>query len=353
MARFIKTIKSKTGVAPGTLLYEGEEIPVHIGCYRHTGGNTIYSELQLEHVIPIIKGQDNFWINITGTPPISWYESLGLETGVHRLTLEDILSENQRPKMESYDDYVFYSLKMMYKSGQKKASALMEQLSMLQFKKGVLTFQHTEADTFGGIRHRLKNENTRIYPLNADYTVFCLLDTIVDHYMVITETVGNRIDKLEDQLFKKFNRDDFILKFSMQQRELNVLRKNIRPVKEIMVQTLKADNAWVKQENLPYFNDVYDHLLLVVETVDTYRDLLSDILNIHSTQMGNNMNQVMKTLTIFSAIFIPTTFIAGVYGTNFEYLPELSYKYSYFIFWGVLISMALSMVVYFKRKGWF
>ena len=355
MARYIKTIKAKPGIAPGTLIYENEPFSdsVKIESYTHYQGQTSNKEISLNEVIPIILSEKNFWINITGAPPLAWYEKLSDETGVHKLTLEDVLSANQRPKIESYEHYNFLSLKMLYKAKGKRSGALLEQLSILQFKTGVLTFQSTEADNFSGIRERLSNQGTKIYNLESDYTVFCLLDSIVDHYQVVTETIGQRIDKLEDQLFIKMDNENFIKKFSTHQRELNVLRKNIRPVKEILVQCLKKENQWISKDSLYYFIDVNDHLLLVNETIDTYRDLLSDMLNIHTSQMGNNMNKVMKTLTIFSAVFIPTTFIAGVYGTNFKYLPELDYKYSYLIFWLVLIATAGTMLNYFKRKGWF
>lgn len=354
MARYIKSVKSKAGIAPGTLLYDDyQEVPVKVDCYLRKNENTVFSKIDLDEVIPIVKGEGNFWINITGTPPLSWYEKLSKDVGIHRLTLEDILSSNQRPKIESYDSYNFISVKMIYKAKIKGQGALMEQLSLIETDRGVITFQHTELDTFSGIRSRLQNVNTRIYNLDPDYMVFCILDTIVDNYMIITEKVGARIDKLEDQLLTGDKMPQFVAKFSAHQRELNVLRKNVRPVKEVMIQILKQDNIWVKQDHLPFYNDVYDHLLLVVETIDAYRDLLSDLLNIHSTQVNNSMNEVMKTLTIFSAIFIPITFIAGVYGTNFDYLPELQYKYSYFIFWAVMLLVAAAMLWYFKRKRWF
>ncbi len=355
MARYIKTIKAKTGVAPGTLMYSDDSqlLPVTTSCYLRKNQNTIQSKIDLEEVIPTINSGHKFWINITGNPSIEWFQELGEKCGVHRLSLEDILNPNQRPMMERFDAYVLYCVKMIYKSKAKKGGALMEHLSILQFPNGVVTFQYTDYDTFDGIRNRLTNVNTRIYELQPDYMVFCILDTLVDHYMVVTETIGRRIDKLEDQLLRGEMAQDFILKFSMQQRELNVLRKNIHPLKELLMQCLKVDNAWIQFEHQHFFNDVNDHLILVTETVDTYRDLLSDILNMHSTLTNNNMNRVMKTLTIFSAVFIPITFIAGVYGTNFEYLPELGYRYSYFIFWGVLVAVAALMLFYFKKKRWF
>ncbi len=355
MARYIKTIKSKPGIAPGTLMYEDEVASEYakVEAYVHCNGNTIFSELTLDDVFTLVKDDNSFWINVSGTPPLKWFEQLANHTGIHKLTLEDMISTNQRPKLESYQDYNFISLKMLYKAKGKKGGALLEQLSMIQFKNGVITFQSTDTDTFEGVRERLGNRGTKIYKLAPDYTVFCLLDTIVDHYMVIVEAIGQRVDKLEDQLFARLNSEHFIKRFVAHQRELNILRKNIRPVKEIMVQCLKKENPWIENDTIYYYNDVNDHLLLVNETLDTYRDLLSDLLNIHSTQMGNNMNQVMKTLTIFSAVFIPTTFIAGVYGTNFSYLPELQYKYAYPIFWVVLILTAGSMLYYFKKKGWF
>lgn len=222
---------------------------------------------------------------------------------------------------------------------------------MVLGKSFLLTVQEQPGDVFEPVRERIRKQKGRIRKVGIDYLAYALLDTIVDNYIFIIERLGEQIEDIEDEILDNPNQD-VLTRINAYKREMNYLRKSIRPARELILQLSKHDSDLVQEQTLPFLKDLLDLVTQAVEVIDTYRDMLSDHLDIYNTGVNNRLNEIMKILTIFSAIFIPLTFIAGIYGTNFKYLPELNYRYSYFALWGVMVVIALGMVRFFRRKKW-
>jgi magnesium transporter len=227
-----------------------------------------------------------------------------------------------------------------------------EQLSMVVADRFVLTFQERSGDVFEPVRERIRRKKSRIRASGTDYLACALMDTVVENYISVIEQIGEKIEDLEEEILS--GHDTGVMeKINHFKREINYLRKSIRPAREAIFQLSRLESDLIHEKTLPFFKDLEDLIIHATEAIDTYRDLLTDQLNIHNSVTANRMNDIMKVLTIFAAVFIPLTFIAGIYGTNFEYLPELKYRYSYFVFWGVLIIIAGALLYHFKKKRWF
>jgi magnesium transporter len=353
MARFLKNKDASMGKAPGELTFIGEqkleESLIRVLDYDQETLNERYLE-DIKDGIPYKETSTVTWLNIYGMHDTELLQSVGHAFGLHKLVLEDIGHTGQRPKMEDYDEYIFFVLKMMHYD-EDEGRVYSEQLSMVLGKTFLLTFQEQPGDVFEPVRERIRKQKGRIRKVGIDYLAYTLLDTIVDNYIFIIERLGEQIEEIETEILE--NPTHAVLsKINTYKREMNYLRKSIRPVREFMLQLSRIDSDLIQEQTIPFIKDLLDLSNQAVEVIDTYRDMLSDHLNIYNTGVGNKLNEIMKVLTIFSAIFIPLTFIAGVYGTNFEYLPELHYRYSYFIFWGVMVVVALVMLKFFKRRNW-
>jgi magnesium transporter len=269
---------------------------------------------------------------------------------LHPLLLEDIMNTDQRPKLEEFDNCLFLVLKML-RYDKEKQVIIAEQLSMVLGRTFLLTFQEQPGDVFEPVRERIRKQKGRIRATGIDYLAYALVDTVIDNYIAIIERIGEQIEDLDEEVLT--NPKPVVMeKINTLKREMNYLRKSIRPLREAVIQLLKLDSKLIKDKTIPFLRDLQDLIIHATEAIDMYREMLSDQLNIYNSSISNRMNEIMKVLTIFAAIFIPLTFVAGIYGTNFEYLPELHYKYSYFILWGVMISVAIAMLSYFKRKDW-
>jgi magnesium transporter len=239
----------------------------------------------------------------------------------------------------------------MIRYEKEKQMIVNEQLSMVLGDTFLLTFQEQPGDVFEPVRERIRNQKGRIRGAGIDYLAYALLDTVVDNYIFIIEKLGEKIEDIEEEVLEKAD-SGVMEKINMFKREMNFLRKSIRPAREAIIQLSKLDSELIREQTIPFLKDLQDLITQAAEAIDTYRDMLSDQLNLYNSVISNRMNDIMKVLTIFAAIFIPLTFIAGIYGTNFEYLPELHFKYSYFVFWGVMITVAVVMLLFFKRKKW-
>lgn len=353
MARFLKKKEASLGQVPGELVFIGEqkvqEATIRVIDYDQDH----LSEQQLQDIkdgIPYKETSTVTWLNINGLHDTEMIKKIGNGFGLHALVLEDILNTGQRPKMEEYDDYLFFVLKMMrYDEAEEKIHS--EQLSMVLGKNFLLTFQERPGDVFEPVRDRIRKQKGRIRKVGIDYLAYALLDTIVDNYIFMIERLGEQIEEIEDEILDNPTQE-VLSRINTYKREINYLRKSIRPAKEFILQLSRLDSDLVQEQTLPFLKDLLDLTTQAVEIIDTYREMLSDHLDIYNTGVSNRLNEIMKVLTIFSAIFIPLTFIAGIYGTNFEYLPELHYRYSYFIFWGVMVVVSLVMLNFFKRRNW-
>jgi magnesium transporter len=353
MARFLKKNKASLHRTPGSVIFVGsqkmEQSRVSIMDYDLGG----LRELDLKKVAEgerFKKTDSVTWINVDGVHDTDLITEIGSTFDLHPLILEDIVHTGQRPKMEEYDDYLFLVVKMLrFDQGQEKVVG--EQLSMVLGRTFLLTFQEQSGDTFDPVRERIRRQKGRVRGAGVDYLAYALLDTVVDNYISIIERLGEKVEDLEEEVL--FAPSQAVLeKITRYKREMNYVRKAVRPFRELILQLNSLDSDLISDKTAPFLRDMQGLALQSVEIIDTYREMLSDHLNIYNTGVNTKLNEIMKVLTIFAAIFIPLTFIAGVYGTNFEYLPELHYRYSYFIFWGVLVSVALVMIRFFRRRGW-
>ena len=345
--------KKQAGQVPGTLIYTGEKgaNPLFIEAFDYN--ETFFEEKQLKTVEEAFrfKHSDSItWINLNGLNNISEIEKVGNHYNLHPLVLEDIVNTGQRPKIDEYDDYLFLVLKMMYYDNDE--NIVSEQVSFILGHNYVLSFQEAEGDVFDALRERIRQAKGRIRGLSSDYLLYALIDSVVDHYYAIIETMGNKIEDLEDNLFEGLTKNEISTEIQSLKREVLKIRRAIFPLREIISRIDKSENKLIDQKTLHYFDDVYDHIIQVTDTIDIYREMIWGLMDMYMTTISNRMNEVMKVLTIIATIFIPLTFIAGIYGMNFDHIPELHYKYSYYILWAVMLVIFLGMLYYFKRKKW-
>lgn len=351
----IKNSKAKAGLPPGTLIFVGDKVTEksQIDLIAYNEDEIVESSNQKStQIIGRLEEDKVNWINIDGLHNVHLIEEIGKHFNLHPLLLEDVLNTEHRPKLEDYGDHLFFVLKTLYNlSGD---NITYEQISFVLGKNYLLSFQEKEGDIFEGFRNRLRqlnNNKNRARSRGADYLFYRLIDTVVDGYYSILEQVGERIEALEDEVYDNPTKAT-LQKIQRLKKELVFLRKSVFPLREALSKITKGEYPFVKKDTLPFFSDVYDHTIHVIETVETYRDLVSGVTDMYMTSVSNKMNEVMKVLTIIATIFIPLTFIAGVYGMNFEYMPELQWKYGYFATWGVMILTAIGLLIFFRRKKW-
>jgi len=345
---------NKLGQAPGTLtqLVEKSEEPAAITLFEYDQKSCEEKDIQAASELQHIKETvSNNWINIDGIHDTNLVSEIGKIFDIHPLVLEDILNPRQRIKIEFYEDCVFIVLKMITHSDEDD-SFDKENVSLILGKQFLISFQEKPGDAFDGIRERIRKEGSRARASGCDYLAYRLIDSIVDHYYVVLESYGEQIEKLETELSENSNLE-LVKDIQLIKRELLLFLRAILPLGEVLTGMTKDEALLITEETRLYLQDVKDHFMQVRDTAGSFRDLTADILDSHLSIMSHKMNEVMKVLTIFAAIFIPLTFIAGIFGMNFEYMPELKYKYSYSLVWLVIIGIAVFMLVKFKRKGWF
>jgi magnesium transporter len=355
-----KTAKKRThnykkhiGKAPGTLVYTGKktEKQLQIESFDYTKDTLTENVLTNIEDARSYKETDSVtWINVDGLNSLSEIENIGKQYDLHPLVLEDIVNTTQRPKIDEYDDYLFIVLKMLYYD--KDENVVIEQVSLVLGKNYVLSFQESEGDVFDTVRDRIRLGNGRIRGLKSDYLLYALIDAVVDHYFSIIETLGNKIEDLENDLFEGHAKDNINIEVQQLKREILKVRRAIFPLREIINRIEKGEHPLIFKRTITYYRDIYDHLIQVSENIDIYREMIWSLMDMYMSTISNRMNEVMKVLTIMSSIFIPLTFLAGIYGMNFEYIPELKYHNGYFILLGVMFAMFILMLVYFKRKKW-
>lgn len=288
------------------------------------------------------------WIDVDGIHNVHDIDHIGKFFKLHPLTMEDIMSSDQRPKFEEYEDYTVATFRMLGYHD----SIISEQLTIVLTKNAVLTFQESNAkDAFNTIRDRLKSGKGRVRKLGADYLAYALLDAVVDTYFTILEKIGDKIEYLEEELLVDPNANT-LNQIHHLKREMIFLRKAVWPLREMINSIQRSDSTLYSDSTHLYLRDVYDHTVRVIETVEAYRDLLSGMMDIYLSTLSNKTNDVMKVLTVISSIFIPMTFIAGVYGMNFDHMPELHSKIGYPFIWLVMLATGLGMLYYFRRKKW-
>lgn len=289
------------------------------------------------------------WINMDGMGDLTIVEKLQSYFSFDALTLDDVIND-QRPKAEEYEDYLFFTLKMLYRIKGDKIDY--EQISFVLGTNYLISFQEKEGDLFDPFRERIRLDQGKVRKMKADYLMYRLTDIIVDNYYIVLDNIGTQIDEIEDCIYTDSAEEAFH-KIQNIKKELIFLRKAVYPLREALSKVMKGETSFVQEENLKYFSDVYDHTVHLIDSLETYKDLTSSLLDIHMNTMNNRMNEVMKLLTIITTIFIPLSFIAGVYGMNFKHMPELEWYYGYPAVLGVMAIVTIGMIYYFKRRKWF
>jgi magnesium transporter len=349
-----KRPKKKIGVAPGALVHIGEpsQEQITINLIDYDGEQLHEEQLAMDDVQTCcqVKASPTVsWINVNGVHEIGHIDTLGRCFGLHPLVLEDILNTDHRPKFEDYEDCLFLVLKMLRYD--REGGIQTEQVSLVLGPNYVLSFQEKVGDVFDGVRDRLRTGKGRIRKQGPDYLAYALMDAIVDGYFTILESIGDEIEEIEQELIidpspQTLNRIHHF------RREMILLRKSVWPLREVISGLQRDESELIGETTAVFLRDVYDHTIQVVDTVETFRDIIAGMLDLYLSSISNRMNEVMKLLTIIATIFIPLTFIAGVYGMNFEYMPELRWRWSYFVLWGLMLGLAGGMFFFFRRKKW-
>ena len=344
------TRSEKAGLSPGTLMHIGE-------AKKHIPKISIldYNEHKFEEKITktveecfsFRKKPTVTWINIDGIHDPKIIESLGKQFGFHSLLLEDIMNNEQRPKIDDFDsEHIFIILKMLTYHEKKIAT---EQISIIIGKNFVISFQETEGDIFDPIRKRIRENKGKLRKRGPDYLAYSLIDAIVDHYFVVLEKLEEEIEKLEDSITRPTS--GTIKATHQLKREIILLRRSIWPLREVIGGMIRSESSIIKKTTAIYLRDVYDHTIQIIDTIEAFRDILYGMLEVHLASISNKMNEIMKVLTIIGTIFIPLTFITGLYGMNFE-MSVYHWKYGYFAVISGMLIIIISLLYYFRKRRW-
>jgi magnesium transporter len=351
--KFFKKASKKAGMSPGTLIHVGEQ---KIDKAKITLMN--YDQDRLEEKI-LKRIEESFackdsppvsWINIDGLHEVEVIEKIGTHFGIHPLAQEDIVNTGQRPKLEDFEEYMYLVIKML-KFDETTSHIASEQVSLILGPHYLLSFQEAEGDVFNSVRERIRKGRGRIRKSGPDYLAYALMDAVVDHYFLILEKMGEKIEHFEEQLHAQPTPEILQAIYDLK-RELIYFRKQVWPIREVLNSWQKAESALLQETHDVFIRDVYEHTIQVIDTIESFRDIIGGMMDLYLSTVSNKMNEVMKVLTIMATIFIPLTFVAGIYGMNFKYMPELEWKWSYLVLWIVLIVIFFGMVFYFKRKRW-
>jgi len=353
MVKFIKRISKTVGHIPGELVHVGEkrvgEVKISVIDYddKSFQGKEVTS---IEEVFPFKDTPTVTWVNINGLHELDIIEKIGNNFQMHPLTLEDIVNTGQRPKYEDFDQYILVALKMLMFDEEKK-EIISEQVSLVFGSNFVISFQEKEGDVFNPIRERIRNAKGRIRRMGPDYLAYSLLDAVVDNYFSILEKLSEKIENMEEELVTN-PRPQTMQAIHNLKKDTISLRKSVWPLREVVGSLERSESKLIKKGTHIFLRDVYDHTIQAIDTIETFRDMISGMLDIYLSSVSNRMNEIMKVLTIFAAIFIPLTFIAGIYGMNFEFMPELKWKWGYFALLGFMAVVGFGMLFHFKRKKW-
>ncbi len=352
MARLLKKRTHATGSVPGTPVFVGEQKEQSVNLRLIDYDEPSIKEISLksiDEIIEYLKTPSISWVNIDGLHDTELIKKTGELFNLHPLIIEDITNTDQRSKIEEYDNCILIIAKMLFHD--KDKGIISEQFSLVLGSNYVLTFQERIGHVFDPVRERIRKSMGRVRKMGADYLAYILLDTIIDNYFVLLEKMGEQIEDMELDLTSSV-KPDFLHDLNYFKREINYIQKMVRPIRDSISKMARMDSDFLSDSISIYLKDLEDLIIQVYDAVESYRELLVDQWDIYNTHISNKLNDIIKVLTIFSVIFIPLTFVAGIYGTNFEYLPELHFRYSYFIFWLALITIAVSMLYFFKRKNW-
>lgn len=353
MPESLSSASAKAGLPPGSLIHIGKtrQEETHISLIDYNSREVTEALAPSISEIAAYKGRDSVtWVNVEGLKNIAMIEEIGAQFNIHPLVLEDILNTHQRPKIEDYGDYLYIVLKGLILEGQ-AFNVSYEQISLVLTSEYVFTFKEKRDDIFASIIRRIHNGKGAIRTLGSDYLAYTILDTVVDQYFTLQDSLDDVIDAVEDELLTNPG-SATLATIQGLKRELVYIRKSISPVRELLSTMQRIDSPLLEEKTRIYYRDVFDHVLRVSEGMETNREMLSGLLDIYISSVSNKMNEVMKVLTVFASIFIPLTFIAGIYGMNFDHMPELHWKWAYPALWLVFVGISIMLLGYFKRKKW-
>jgi magnesium transporter len=351
--KLYKRSSKKAGLSPGTLVHVGEKKTEEVNISVMD-----YDESQIQEkdaatvgeCLPFKEKPTVTWVNVTGIHDITVIEEFGKAFNIHPLLLEDIVHPDQRPKLEDYDDYLFLVLRML-RYDEAKEELLSEQVSLILGPNFVITFQEREGDVFDAVRARIRNGKGKIRKMGCDYLTYALIDSVVDNYFLVLEKYGEKIEVLQEEVLSQPTPETLQV-IQGTKRDMLFLRKSVWPLREAINALQRGESSLVTDNVSIYLRDVHDHTIQVIDTIETFRDMISGTLDVYLSSVSNKMNEVMKVLTIIATIFMPMTFIAGIYGMNFKYMPELDWHWAYPVIWAVIIVLGVLMLMGFKRKKW-
>jgi len=343
----------KAGMPPGTLVYIGEKMKdkglITLKRYDKEGYHEKTAK-NIEECGKFLKKPGVKWINVYGLHKIEMIERFGKELGLHSILLEDVVNTGQAPKMDDYDDHLFIVLKNLT-FNKRKREIEDEQISIVLAKDYVVSFQERKPDTYAVIRQNLKSNRGRLRKMGADYLAYVLADYIVDNYFVLLEKMGDEIEALEDEITEQPS-SDAVRRIQELKKNIIYIRKIVWPMRDVVSKLMRRDSHLMRKEMGVYLGDLYDHVMEVINTVETFRETLASMVEIYMYSISNRTNEIMKVLAIFSTIFMPLTFLTGLYGMNFRYMPELEWEIGYFAILLVMAVVAGMMVWFFRRMGW-
>ncbi len=354
MPRLLQRVPKKVALPPGTVEYTGERKAekVKITVYDFEDSHLEEKELRsIEECFPYRDTPRVSWINIDGLHDTESLERLGAHFGLHPLVLEDIVNTHQRPKVEDHQDYLYIVLKMLEYPG-RGTEVTADQISIVLGRNFVLSFQERAGDVWDPVRERIRKGAGRIRKSGSDYLAYRLMDAIVDNYFGVLEKIGDEIETLADEVSEGPS-PETLRRVHVLKREMIFLRRLIWPTREVAGFLERAESNLITKPTVVYLRDVYDHTVQLIEAMESYRDLVSGMQDLYLSTVSNRLNAVMKILTVFATIFAPLTFLAGIYGMNFKYMPELGWKLGYPLFWVITVSLTVTMIALFRKRGWF
>lgn len=347
-----KSYKVKN-LAPGTLAYTGKKdsVVTHVDIINFSP--TVYKVIHSKNVEDAFNFKDKetiTWINVNGLNNLSDIETIGKHYNLHPLILEDIVNIHQRPKLDEFEDYLYVVFKMLYYKNDDELHY--EHVSLVAGEGYVITFQEADGDVFDDLRERISHGKGRVRSSGSDYLMYAILDAIVDNYLTVIEAFGDKVEDLEDDVFVGEPNNNVSNNIQRHKREILKIRRAIGPLREVINRLEKTESKIIEQKTHNFLRDLYDHIVQVNENIELYREMIWSLMDMYMTIISNKMNEVMKVLTIIATIFIPLTFIAGIYGMNFDNIPELHYQNGYFVLLGVMAVIFVLMLMYFRRKKW-
>jgi magnesium transporter len=353
LTRFIKKPAHAPGTSPGTLVPapEKKSAKSRITLIAYDQDHYLKKEIEsIEEALPLKDSPSVTWINIDGLHDIALIESIGRQFGIHPLTQEDIVNLGQRPKAEDFDDYIYIVFKMLsYRDGTDQIES--EQVSLILGSNFLISFQEVPGDVMAPVRERIEKGKGRIRKAGCGYLAYALIDSVVDHYFLVLEAFGEKIEALEAELLSDPTPNSLQHLYAMK-RDVIFFRKQVWPIREMLNRIVKEESPLIDKSVDVFISDVYDHTIQIIDTIESFRDLMAGLLDIYLSTISNRMNAIMKMLTIMATIFIPLTFIAGIYGMNFDYMPELKWHWAYPTLWAIFISIFVGMLAWFKHKKW-